>query len=152
MISFVAGKPYRHFNTANTSFLNYYGITVEPVIVAIFNKQPDLVKILQSLSLDGTMAWFADLINTNEYNSYSVIPLNYMKRKENVYYSEALRDFNSYPNPDPEQLFRSNLLDGKRVFGLFFSCRLIGDPNNPNEYREMRNIFYKFTQSGNVQK
>lgn len=152
MISFAAGKPYRHFNGSNTNYLNYYGITVEPVVIGIFNKQSDLVKILQSLSLDSTMAWFADLIYTNQYNSYSTIPLNYMKRKENVYYSEVLRDFNSYPDPDPQQLFRSMIQDGKRVAGLFFACRLIGDPNNPNSYREVKNIFYKFTQSGNVQK
>jgi hypothetical protein len=152
MIGFAAGKPYRFFGGSNKSFLNYFGQTVEPVVIGVFNKQPDIVKILQSISLDSTMTWFVDLLMTNEVNSYSYIPLNYFKKKENVFYSEVLRDLNTYPNPAPEELFRSMLLDGKRVFGLFALCRLVGNPNEPNTYRELKSVYYVLTQSGNIKK
>lgn len=152
MFAFAAGIPYRHKNTGNESFCTFFGQVVEPVVMGVFNSTTEVVSILQSISLDSTDVWIIDFIYSNEPYSFSYIPLNYMKRKENQYYAEALRNMVSYLSSDEKEKFRSTLQDGKRVFGNFFAIRVVGNPNNPSGYRELRNIYSLQTGSPNNKK
>lgn len=152
MYSFAAGIPYMHNNTSNASFLNFFGMNTERVIICaantIENKEKDVVKVFQSLANDVTGAgWFIDMIYNNETNSYSYIPSNFVKTKEHNEYAGILRDMSSYPPIAPEELFRCMLHDGKRLFGNYIIFRMVGDPEKPNEYCQMKNIYYTFTQS-----
>lgn len=147
MYSFAASKMYSHNNLGSTSFLKMYENNVEPVATMIFNDEKEMVKILQNISLDATAPWFVDLVYDQQTNSYSYIPLNYVKEKENNFYTEFLRDMVSYLAPGPDNNFRSTLLDGKRLFGDYFFVRIVGNPKEPNKYRQLADIFYAFTAS-----
>ena len=74
------------------------------------------------------------------------------KKKENTYYSEVLRDMNSYPPISKEELYRSMLHDGKRIFSFFFVIRFVFDLANKGAYSELKNLYYKFTDSANQNK
>lgn len=141
MVTFAAGVPYLHNNVDNDSYFNFFGQDTEPVISVIVNDPSDVIKILKRGAMDTTIPWIIDLVYSgNEKNSFSYVPSNYFKKKENIFYFEFLRDMMSYPNPDTSQLFRSMLMDGKRMFSTFFFIRFVGDHNNPNAYRELRAI------------
>ena len=153
MFSFAAGLPYYHNNTPNTSYLQFYGIDSEPVFTCVFNDEGALNKIAQSVSHDcNNVGWFIDSIYTNEKNSFSYIPLNYFKKKENMYYAPLLRDANSYPNPFNNETWRSMLVDGKRIFGRYIVFRMVGDDNYPNTYRQLNNVYLLTTESVNNKK
>src|SRR5882762_2836180 len=149
MITYAAGKPYTH-NKGNVSFLTFYGQLTEPVLMVNFNKQIEAVKILQSISFDCNLSFLIDLIYSDEPFSFSYLGSNYFKRKENLYYSQVLRNMVSYPNPKPELLFQSTLLDGKRVFGTFFICRFVG--TGGDQYFQLVDLFYLFTFSQPIKK
>lgn len=141
LLSFAAGKPYLH-NLGNTSFNEFYGAQTEPIIMAVFNGEKELVKMNQSLSLDSNpFGWFVDLMYTNFPNSFSYLSTNKFGNKEQLFYAAILRNMNSYPNPDPEQLFRSMLQDGYRMVGQYLVFRLVGDPTKLNQYNELTNIY-----------
>ena len=145
--SFSAGVPYYHNNTPNSSFLNFYGIQCEPVIIGVFNTGKQ-VKILQSLSqnINGS-SLYADMIYCTQPYSFTYIPMNNWKQKEKNFYAEVMRDFNSYPNPSPEQLFRSMLFDGRRIFGSYFVCRFIQKYEDLGKYFQLSGISHLFTDS-----
>lgn len=152
LLSFAAGKPYYH-NSGNDSFAEYYGQQVTPNFIGVLNKAPDVNKILQSISIDSNpYCFWVDLIYSNFYNSYSYLSLNQFKKKENLFYAAVLRNLNSYPSNQPEDLFRSNLFDGGRTYGLYFVIRFIMDLNNLNKYNEMKGCSFLFTTSGNLKK
>lgn len=152
-ITFAAGKPFYHSNTGNTSFLEFYGIQTEPCIIGVFNKFPETVKIIPTIALDILPnCFYVDLVYDNELGSFSFIPLNFFKKKENVFYAPLLRNMVSYPPIEPELLFESMLFDGKRICSRYVVIRLVGDPNNLNGYFQLSNIFYDMVQSGNNKK
>jgi hypothetical protein len=147
-ISFVGGVPYYHNNTANTSYLNFYGIQCEPVFMGVFNKKEDDNKILQAISqnINGS-SLYADLIYESQPYSFSYIPANRWIEKEKTFYAEVLRDMNSYPPVDPAQLFRSMLFDGKRIFGPYMLCRFIQKYADLGKYFQFTGMNYLFTDS-----
>lgn len=147
LYSFAAGRQYAHNNLGSYSFLSFYGQFVEPVLACIFNGDKELVKVLQNFSLQSTMVWFVDLVYDSEENSYSYVPTNFVKRKENNFYAAFLRDMTSYFAPIPGNAFRSTLQDGKRIFGNYFFVRFVGDPNQLGQYRKLADIFYTTIQS-----
>jgi hypothetical protein len=151
LISFSAGIPYSH-NQATNSFLNFYGQKTEPVLMLDINKDIEFDKVLQTIAYDSNLKFFVDLIYSDETNSYSYIPTNYFERKENQYYSETLRNLNSYPPINPELIYLSMLQDGKRVFGTYFLCRLVGDPETLNQYFQMAGLYYSYTYSPPLKK
>lgn len=141
-ITYAAGKPYYHNNTGDDdSFLNFYGIQTEPVLTAVFNKPVNITNILQALSLDSTLIFYVDLIYTSMFNSFSYIPTNYFRLKEAIYYSTVLRDMVSYPPISKDELFRSMLHDGQRIYDVFFMVRFVQDPNTIGQYFQINNIF-----------
>jgi len=150
LISFVSGQPYNHNNTPNDSFLIFYGVQTEPILICVVNTDPAFVKTFQSLAHDSNAnAWYVDSIYTNEKNSFSYLSLNQFKKKENQWYAAILRDMNSYPPINEDELFRSMLQDGKRLFGRYMVFRLVGNPETLNVYTQLSNIYYKYIQSGN---
>lgn len=150
MFTFAAGKPYYHNNTPNDSFLKFYGIQCEPVLIWVGNDKTEDVKILQSIAHDSNNnAWYIDEIYTNEKNSYSYLSLNQFKKKEGQWYAAVLRNMNSYPPPYKDQLFRSMLFDGKRNFGRYWVVRMVGDPATLNRYTQLSNVYYKYILSAN---
>jgi hypothetical protein len=93
------------------------------------------------------------MIYTNLINTYSYVPLNFVKNKEGLYFSEVLRNMNSYPNPnDKDNAFRSMLIDGGKIAGLWFFVRFVFDAKSLGKYAELNNIYYKFTVLGNTTK
>lgn len=143
MLMFAAGQPYYSLNTPNDNYLTFFGQTTEPVISWLINKPSEIIKILQNIAYESTVRWFFDLIYSTQANSFSTIPISYMKDKEKLTYAPALRDMVSYL----QDSWRSGLVDGKRVFGTQLFLRMVGDPAQPTSYRELRNIFYSFINS-----
>lgn len=144
-ITFAAGKPYYHNGTANNSFNEFYGIQTSQSIIGVFNSESSLNKILGNISQDtNPLSYYADLIYSDDPYSFSYLPLNLFKKKENQYYGAALRNMVSYPAPNPpnDSFFVSTLQDGKRIFGRYFVCRLISAHEKRNDYCELKNVFY----------
>lgn len=145
-ISFASGMPYINNQSGNKSYLNFFGVQTEPVIVGVFNKNPEIVKIFQAVSLDVVdNNFFVDMIYDNEQNSFSCIPYNMFKKKEKFSYGAILRDMVSYFSPDPTKTFRSTLQDGKRVFGRYMVVRFIGQHDTLNGYFQLNSINSLFT-------
>jgi hypothetical protein len=145
-ISFSAGKPYVHNQSGNISYLNFFGVQTEPVIVGVFNKTPEIVKIFQSISLDVVdNKFFVDMIYDNEQNSFSYIPYNLFKKKEKFSYAGILRDMVSYFSIDSTKTFRSTLQDGKRIFGRYMVVRFVGQSDTLNGYFQLNSINSLFT-------
>lgn len=147
LYSFAAGVPYAHNNTGNDSYLEFFGAPTEKVLVCLLNKLKEVVKILENVAYDSTQKWFIDMIYTTQDNSYSYVPLNYMDEREKLIYAPVLRDMVSYLAPNPDEAFRSTLLDGKRLFSVWFYVRFVGDPNKPIDYSQLSDIYYLVTNS-----
>ena len=149
-ITFGAGIP--HTIGDGNDFLTFFGQLTEPVFIPNFNKDIEVVKILQSISFDCNLPFLIDLIYSDEPNSYSYIPVNFFNRKENMFYSQVQRNLNSYPPTDPNKLFISNFVDGKRTYGTFFLCRFVGAPKTNGQYFQLTNIYYLYAYSEPVKK
>jgi len=152
-ISFAAGLPFYQNNTGNTSFLKFFGLQVQPVIVAVFNKFADSIVVFKSISqniLPNNL--YCDLIYDNEQNSFSYIPNNLWSRKQNIFYAAILRDMTSYPPVDTKQLFRSMLQDGKTLNGRYLVVRFIGAPETSGQYFQLSELFYSVVESGDNKK
>jgi hypothetical protein len=147
-ISFAAGTPYHHNNTPNNSFLNFYSQQCEPVISIVINKEKEKVKILQALSqeINGS-SLYADMIYDTQDNSFSYIPSNYVDEREKVFYSEVLKNMVSYPSINPDELFRSMLHDGKRIFSTYFICRFVQKYTDLGKYFQLSGLNYLITNS-----
>lgn len=150
MVSFALGKPYLHLKTPNDSFCTFYGIETEPVMILALNNQPEFVKILQSLALDiNGQKMFVDMVYSNTINTFSYIPLNYFKVKENMNYAPTLRNGNTYPPASKDQNFRSMLIDGGRIFGNYFIVRFVGNLKKLSKYFELNAAYSKTEVTGN---
>lgn len=158
MVSFAQGIPYTHGNLQNSSYCNFFGVNVAPVISAIINVHPEATKTLQSISLDiNNQPLWVDMIYSNLLNTFSYIPVNFVKNKEGQYYAAVQANMNSYPNPNTAgNDFRSMLLDGNKMRGVWFLVRFVADlanvVNGTNVYSELNNIYYKYTVTGNTNK
>jgi hypothetical protein len=86
-----------------------------------------------------------DRIITNEKNSFSYIPYAYFKNKENIWYSETLRDMSSFYDPNKKQV--SMLISGKRVFGKYALIRMIPTGDNENQYFQLNKVLVLFSGS-----
>jgi hypothetical protein len=117
-------------------------------LIGVFNKLPDETKVLGSLSqsINGS-SFYADMIYGTQQNSFSFIPSNRWKEKEKTTYAEVLRDMASYPPTDPNELFRSMLFDGKRLFSPYFICRFVQDYAELGKYFQLSSIEYLFAKS-----
>lgn len=147
MITFAAGKPYYHLNTPNTDFLKYYGIQTTPVIIQVLNANPEIVKIFMGIAQDILPnSLRVDLAYDNEQDSYSYIPSNQIVKKENVFYGAFMRDFSSYNSPI------STAVDGKRMFGRYLVIRFIGQVEKLNEYFQLSNLFFLYSDSNSNKK
>lgn len=148
MLGFAAGKPYRFNNIANPTFLNFFGVQTEPVIIAVLNKKSEDVKILQAMRQDITgEAMFVDMVFSQQDNGFSYVPINLWKNKEKNEYAGTLRDMVTYLDPNNINTFRSTLQDGKRIFGQYFIVRFVGNPQALNNYFQLSGIEYLFTNS-----
>ena len=146
-ISFAAGKPYRH-NQSSNSFLNFYGQQTEPVIKMVYNKNEDVVKVAQSLSMDlNNSKLFIDLVYSTQVFGYSYIPLSSVLEKEKMFYAAFLKDMVTYLDKPIKGDNRSTLQDGKRIFGEYFVLRLIQEYDNLGQYFELNGISLLTTSS-----
>ena len=153
LIAFCSGLPYFMNNNAVTEFNTFFGVESDQVISVIMNFDNSKVKIFQSLTVESqVLPYFVDLLFTDETNSYSYVPLNYWKSKEGIWYTEVLRDMNSYqPLEDPAK-FPPMLIDGKRVFGQFAYLRLVRDTRFRRMYNEFNNFWVRITASERSEK
>jgi hypothetical protein len=134
--------------TKPQTFLNFYGQQTQPVLTAVFNKDEQVVKILQSLSLDLNGAkMYIDLVYSTQNYGFSYIPTNLFIEKEKMIYAAFLRDMVSYLDSPSSNDFRSTLQDGKRIFGEYFVVRFIQDNNTLGKYFELNAIDYLYTSS-----
>lgn len=153
-LSFAAGQPYYH-NKATDSFLNFFGQQTEPIVMCAFNKPADMGKVLVAMSYDtndSVVAFYADLIYTSIFNSFSYIPLNYLKLKNGEIYSQVLKDMNTYPPTISGLQFLSMLQDGKRIYDVFFIIRFVGNPQALSQYFQMNNVYALLTQDNPIKK
>lgn len=153
MYSFAASVPYSHNNNTNNSFMRFYEILNEPVIKGVFNEDKAIVQLFQSLAHDSNPnSWFVDTMYTNFKNSFSYLSANQFKKKEDMWYAAILRNMNAYPSNDPQDLFRSMLFDGYRMFGRYLVFRMVGSFTGLEEYTELNNIYLLKSPSGNNKK
>jgi len=152
MLTFRSGLPYAHNNTPNGSFLNYYGVQTQPVLVGVFNGEKAIVKAAQRFCINSLLPMWADMVYTKERNSFSYVPVNMVYKKENMYYAAFFRDMNSYPPVAQEQLYLGMLLDGKRVFGTCFIVRFVGDILQADRYNQINSITLTSMHSGTTRK
>lgn len=144
-ITFKGGVPYKQ-NTKSTTSNTFFGVETKSVIEISANLIPSKVKIFQSISEEiKQFPLMVDRVYTNEPNSYSYIPEDYFKKKENIHYAEFLRDMSSYFDPNKYQ--QSMLIDGKRMFGQYASIRLIPTTQNQSKYFELNKIWVLFSGS-----
>lgn len=146
MITFASGTPYYH-NIATGSFNNYYGVQTQPVCIVVFNSENDTVKIHESMMISGNPSgWFVDKIFTDFKNSFSYLSENQFVPYYNNFYAAFLRNMNSYPPNDPQQLFRTMLFDGYRIVSKYVVIRMVGNYSNLGEYKELSSISCLVTQ------
>lgn len=147
MFTFAAGVPYYHNGSPNDSFLNFYGKQCEPVVIVAMNKE-EYVKIFQSISYDcHGSELFVDFVFDEQTNSFSYIPSSQWKEREHIFYAPFMRDMVSYPPTDPEEIYRSMLLDGKRIFGSYCVVRFVQKYSELGKYFQLSGIEYLFTNS-----
>jgi hypothetical protein len=146
--AFAAGIPYRHNGTSNDSYLNYFGVQTEPVVSVVANKNASQVSVFQAVSqnINGSVL-FADLIYDTQANGLSYIPLSAISEKELRVYAPLLRNMVSYPPIEPEDLFRTMLHDGKRIFGSYAVCRFVQRYADLGSYFQLSSLDYLFTNS-----
>jgi hypothetical protein len=146
-ISFASGLPYSH-NTVKDSFLNYYGIQTNPVLIGIFNKAVNDVKILQTILTDlNNTKMYIDLVYGTQVYGFSYLPLQNFIPKEKEFYAAFLRDMVSYLSNPVVGDYRSTLADGKRLFSQYFVVRFLQDKLREGQYFEMNTIAYSYTNS-----
>lgn len=145
LFSFKNGVPYLNNNLSGTRN-TFFGNTQTSVITVCVNANDSKEKIFQSISqeiLPNNL--FVDSIITSEKNSFSYVPQNYWKRKENTWYSEILRDMSSYF--DANFMHVSTLIEGKRMFGKYAEIRFVMISAKQDEYFELGKIWVLVTGS-----
>lgn len=152
MIVFAAGVPYI---PDSSSFANFFGQQSTPFFISSLNQDKEVVKVLQNVSIDSVYGgYYSDDISSEENGSFSYIPKNYLRKKENEYYAPALRNMSAYPAPNQpaDNLYRSTLTDaaGKRIFGRYFLCRFVA--KHGGEYSELQGVYYDYTYSESIKK
>lgn len=154
LITFAKGIPYVHNHQDSNSFCVFYGIRTERHVTIAINDDLVASKVLQSVALDSNrMKMFVDMIYGTEPYAFSRIPANRFILKDGFYYAEVLRDESSFPSSNPDLSFRSMLIDGKAVRGVYFVARFVGDPDNLDQYQELNMIYFKYDiQENSLQK
>lgn len=153
MYTFAAGIPYAHNNTPNDSYCRFYGQPTSAVIKGVFNGEKAVVKLYQSMAHDSNPnGWFIDLMYTNFVNSFSYLSANQFRKKETQWYAAIQRNMNAYPSNNPQDLFRSMLVDGYRIFGRYLVFRMVINHTTFDKYTQLNNIYILEAPSGNNQK
>ena len=147
MFTFAGGVPFLHNNTSNDSFLKFYGVQCEPVVMASMNEK-DYVKIFGSVSFNcHGSTLFADYVFDEQTNCFSYIPIGQWKEKEHITYAPFFRNMVTFPPTNPDELYRSMLFDGKRIFGDQAICRFVQKYEELGTYFQLSDISYLFTNS-----
>ena len=81
LFTFFAGVMYKHSDAANRA--TYYGNPYNAVVEVISNQNPSMVKSYESISLEGTNAWAAEVSNTDQ--STSILAADFSQRERNFY-------------------------------------------------------------------
>lgn len=140
MISFASGVPNLHNSSA--SFCNYYGQQNVPAIIGVFKGDGQTQMVLQNISENiNPIPLFVDMIYSDARWSFSYIPRNYFRKIMDQQYATALRNMSSFKNPDPNQLFRSTLLDGRRQVGKYFVVRWVQAQQDAGMYFQLAALF-----------
>lgn len=142
LITFAAGGIYFHNGNSKTTNV-FYGVKTEQVIeiVCIGEEQKD--KLFQSIAMDSRgAAYFIDSITTSNPQTYSYLPISYLKKKEGVFYASLLRNTNVYPNLNNPR--ESNLIDGGSITGLWMKVRLVRDIRVIDSYSELNYLFLRY--------
>jgi hypothetical protein len=87
------------------------------------------------------------MLYDTQQDCYSYIPDNYWKQKDKMPYSEIQRNMVSYPPTSHQELFRSMLVDGKRIFGTYAVCRFVQRYEDLGSYFQLSSVRYLFTNS-----
>ena len=146
-IALAAGKPYLQ-NKPTNLFTNFFGVQLEPSLILVPNKNEDAVKVLQSISIDmNNASMYSDLVYSTQRYGYSYIPVNKFKEQEKMFYASFFRDMVTYLQGPENNLFRSTLVDGKRLFGQYFLVRLVQDYKTLGSFFELNDISFLITSS-----
>jgi hypothetical protein len=106
--SFYQGQLWRH-HSDNVPRNNFYGVQYDSTLSFVINQEPQTIKELQALSLQGNVAWDVDLeafVDMSDNTINSSISSSEFNKKEGYWYAYTRR------NESPSQL------DSKAVYGL----------------------------------
>lgn len=92
-ISFLEGKLYVH-GGANAIPNNFYGVQYTSQVRAVYNQNPDLVKVWQGTMVEAQQQWVAKEITNEKEQESRISPLWYENR-EGVHYAPIKRNVNS---------------------------------------------------------
>lgn len=81
LFTFYLGTMYKHDDSALRS--TYYGTSYDTSIEVISNLNPSMVKSYESISLEGTSAWAAEVTNTDQ--SATILSSDFSERERNWY-------------------------------------------------------------------
>jgi len=81
LYTFSNGTMYAHTDAANRA--TYYGTAYGAAVEVVSNSNPSMVKAYESISLEGTDAWAAELTNTDQ--SATILSTDFDERERNWY-------------------------------------------------------------------
>ncbi len=142
LISFADGYPYLHNTKLQNKRCNYFDKQVQPVIEIVINYMENKVKHYQAIAQNiKDNPFILERVYTEQWNSYSYIPKAYWKEKEDVWYSEILRDMTGFNDTNKKSIV-SQLINGKRVRGRWAIFRFIQPLDDAHKYWELSNFYF----------
>lgn len=145
-ISFVNGSAWFHNSKNTKGFGKFYGIKTDQFVNVVSNYDQSKLKVYQAIAIESAeVKYFIRKVITDDKGSFSYLTLNHFVKRGNVWYSELLRNMNTYP--DPSNPVVSMLQDGKSINGEYCEFQLVADPERREEYSELNNILVRFIGS-----
>ena len=138
--AFKDGQPYIHNSKDVKTFNNFFGEQVQSSVKFVCNIEPEKVKNLYNISqqIEGE-AMFMDSLTTDVEFMFSYLPKNYFEKKENVYYSEFLKNMATLSDPNKPHI-TSKLIDGDKLYGRHITIGFTTALNDSHKYFELNNF------------
>lgn len=149
-ITFINGSAWFHNSKNTKGFSKFYGVDTDQYINMVSNFDQSKLKVFQSIAIESNVKYFIRKIKTDDNGSFSYLTLSHFVKRGNVWYSEFLRNMNTYP--DPSNPVVSMLQDGKSINGNYCELQLVPDPLHSEEYSEINNVLVRFIGSEKSEK
>lgn len=139
MIAFAAGSPWFHNSKATVGYNKFFDIRTDQIITVVASADPSKLQVFQRAAIESPdVKYFIYRIATDDPGLFSYVPLNYFRKKGQVYYSRLLRNMNTYPDPGHSRV--SMLVDGNSITGNYAEFTFVADTNRQEDYSQVNNI------------